>query len=271
MEEIDSYNEAKGFYENRFVPGLILIIQVLRCIADDIQKVVRGHKIGSVTYSGVGIVGGICAIAGIVAAPFTFGGSLALTIGGVAAGVSSGVAGVTHGIVKVKLIKSKLTDAETNLRKYEDICLQMRKYLDLLKKDIDQIKNRIRQIDLSQSGSDDILSEPDTARVKHSIIILVSSMKALDLQKFAANSAALSRLIKIGKALDGALAVSKVAKGAMGTVAAIGIIVDLTTLISDAIELARIEKGKLCEEAQKLETLIKEMEQEMEALDKCFQ
>lgn len=46
-------------------------------------------------------------ITGIVAAPFTLGGSLTLTAACVAAWMSSGVAGVTQGIVHVKIVKKK--------------------------------------------------------------------------------------------------------------------------------------------------------------------
>lgn len=46
-------------------------------------------------------------ITGIVAAPFTLGKSLTLTAACVAAWMSSGVAGVTQGIVHVKIVKKK--------------------------------------------------------------------------------------------------------------------------------------------------------------------
>lgn len=46
-------------------------------------------------------------ITGIVAAPFSLGGYLTLTAACVAAWMSSGVAGVTHGIFQVKIVKKK--------------------------------------------------------------------------------------------------------------------------------------------------------------------
>lgn len=99
MEHIESYVKAKKYFQKTFAPERMKVINELISIRDDIQKETRIQKIGSVTYSSVGIVGGGLIIAGIIAAPFTFGGSLALSVAGAAATISSGVAGVTHTIV----------------------------------------------------------------------------------------------------------------------------------------------------------------------------
>lgn len=112
MDNIESYVKAKEYFQKTFAPERMKVINELISLRDDIQKEARIQKIGSITYSSVGVVGGGMAIVGIVAAPFTAGASLALTAGGVAAGVSSGVAGVTHHVVKVKKVKSKLADAK---------------------------------------------------------------------------------------------------------------------------------------------------------------
>lgn len=112
MDNIESYVKAKEYFQKTFAPERMKVINELISLRDDIQKEARIQKIGSITYSSVGVVGGGMAIVGIVAAPFTAGASLALTAAGVAAGVSSGVAGVTHHVVKVKKVKSKLADAK---------------------------------------------------------------------------------------------------------------------------------------------------------------
>lgn len=112
MDNIESYVKAKEYFKKTFAPERMKVINELISPRDDIQKEARIQKIGSITYSSVGVVGGGMAIVGIVAAPFTAGASLALTAAGVAAGVSSGVAGVTPHVVKVKKVKSKLADAK---------------------------------------------------------------------------------------------------------------------------------------------------------------
>ena len=61
-------------------------------------------------------MGGGLVIAGIVTAPFTFGASLALTVAGVATGLTSGVAGVTHGVVKLGIVGKQCQIAEKSLK-----------------------------------------------------------------------------------------------------------------------------------------------------------
>lgn len=95
--------QSKGMFSKKFAPERMKVINELISLRDDIQKEARIQKIGSVTYSGVGIVGVDLIIAGIIAASFTFGRSLALFVAGGAVTNSSGVAGVTpRHIVKEK-------------------------------------------------------------------------------------------------------------------------------------------------------------------------
>lgn len=58
----------------------------------------------------------------------------------------------------------------------------------------------------------------------------------------------------------------------MGTMTAVGILItlDFGALISDAVDLAKIEKGKLCDEAEKLDNLITTMQNPYADLSKCF-
>lgn len=120
-------------------------------LRDDIQKEARIQKIGCVTFSSVGVVGGGVAIAGIIAAPFTARGSLALTAAGGAATISSGVAGVTHHMVKVKKVKSKFADAQTSLKKHDKSCEKMNTLLVPQKQDVDHLEEEIRAIQQSNS------------------------------------------------------------------------------------------------------------------------
>lgn len=87
--------QRRNVFKTISAPERMKVINELISLEDDIQKEARIQKIGFVTYSSVGIVGGDLIIAGIIAAPFTFGRSLALSVAGGAATNSSGVAGVT--------------------------------------------------------------------------------------------------------------------------------------------------------------------------------
>lgn len=278
MENIESYVKAKEYFQKTFAPERMKVINELISLRDDIQKEARIQKIGSVTYSGVGIVGGGMAIAGIVAAPFTLGGSLALTAAGVAAGLSSGVAGVTHGIVKVKIVQSKLADAQKSLQEHDRTCSKMSIFLVPLKQDVDRLQEEILAIQQSRSQHDP--ENRNATRIVRNFKTLVGSMSTLNVQALAANSKVLSKLLKIGTALEGVVSpsVSTAVKGAakigtkaLGTLVAVGILVDLGSLISDAVDLAEIEKGKLCDEAERLDNIITAMQNQYADLSKCFE
>lgn len=91
-----SFNTAKYHYTQNWETGRKNVLQELKEIRDKVQEQARILSIWSITYSSVGVVGGGLTIAGIIAAPFTFGISLGLTVAGIATGVTSAVAGVTH-------------------------------------------------------------------------------------------------------------------------------------------------------------------------------
>lgn len=256
------------------------VINELISLRDDIQKEARIQKIGSVTYSSVGIVGGGLIIAGIIAAPFTFGGSLALSVAGGAATVSSGVAGVTHNIVKEKKVKSRLVDAQTSLQEHDKNCLKMSTLLVPLKRDIDRLRDEIIAIQQSRSEHDTDPENRNTTRIVHGVKTIIGSFRTLNVNALASNSKFFLQIQKIGETLKNVFpsSVSTAAKGAttigtkvLGTLAAVGILVDLGILISDATALAKIEKGKLCDEAEKLDNVIKTMQNQYACLSKCFE
>ena len=112
FESLDSFREIRKHFEI-WAPERQNVLKELNIIKDEIQRRARIHTIGSITYSTVGLVSGGLAIAGIVTAPFTLGASLSLTVAGVATGVTSGVAGLTHGVVKIGLVRKNCnTDIE---------------------------------------------------------------------------------------------------------------------------------------------------------------
>ena len=78
-------------------------------LANHIEKVAYDTGIARTTGGGLGIASGVMAIGGILAAPFTAGASLALTIGGVATGVAGGATTLTASVIKEQHLKA---DAE---------------------------------------------------------------------------------------------------------------------------------------------------------------
>ena len=73
----------------------------------DLHEVQKNTDIARIVGGGAGIAGGTAAIAGILAAPFTFGISLALTVGGFAVGVAGSATAI--GALAVRLLNEKWT------------------------------------------------------------------------------------------------------------------------------------------------------------------
>ncbi|XP_046580837.1 apolipoprotein L4-like [Haliotis rubra] len=108
------------------------VVRTLNALADDLDKHTRNTKIADLTFASTGIVASGLTIAGVATAPFTFGTSLGLTIGGLALGVSSGVGTIGNTIVG-KLIKSKtFTQAQEAKDKYFETSKQLIKFANVL-------------------------------------------------------------------------------------------------------------------------------------------
>lgn len=69
---------------------------------------------------------------------------------------------------------------------------------------------------------------------------------------------------------DVAKGVSKLSTEALSVLAAMGIVLDLWSLISSPADLSKFNKGLLCDEAEKLQKVIKEMQKEYDDLTESF-
>uniref|UniRef100_A0A8W8JJA3 Apolipoprotein L3 n=1 Tax=Magallana gigas TaxID=29159 RepID=A0A8W8JJA3_MAGGI len=100
-------------------------------IIDELEGRRRNVNISTIVGSSVGIAGSALAIAGVIAAPFTAGVSLGLTVGGAVIGTLSGVTVVGSTVSEVVLNK----DANAKFKRYYmNFCEQTRVLEDSLKK-----------------------------------------------------------------------------------------------------------------------------------------
>lgn len=281
MEHLDSFVKARNFYHKKWAPERRRVLKDLESIRDEVQRQAKIHSIGSITYSSVGLVGGGLAIAGIITAPFTFGISLGLTVAGIATGVTSGVAGVTHGAVKIGIVKKQINNAKTNLENHEKSCKEMKSLLELLKQDIETIEANIqdcKELKTSYLG-ESLIGIGGATGVAKGIANLVNNSKAVDVYRITGNVDEVARVLSIGTALDDIVpsALKDVSKGvtklsteALSVLAAIGIVIDLGSLIWNAVDLSKFNKGQLCSEAKKLQKVIEQMQHEYDVLTQCF-
>ncbi|XP_046569368.1 apolipoprotein L3-like isoform X1 [Haliotis rubra] len=94
------------------------VVDTLHTLASEVDKQVLNARIAKTSFASTGIIGSGLAIAGVIAAPFTFGASLGLTIAGAVVGLSSGVGGLTTTIVDSLQNSSKTKAANTAATKY---------------------------------------------------------------------------------------------------------------------------------------------------------
>lgn len=280
MDNLPSFRNAKQTYKH-WCGERLKVIKELESFRDEIQRQCRIHSIGSVTYSSVGIVGGGLTVAGLLLAPFTFGASIALTVAGVATGVTSGVAGVTHGAVKIRLIKQQITLARESLEKHQMTCNDLKESLMTLKQHLKTITNHcgIRGGALDTSNIDkkfvkDLEFKIFGKKTVHgSQILRLLIQIGRNSEEFARLHQLLIALEKIfPSTLEGAGAgVSELDSIVLNVSVAIGIVINLGILIFSAVDLAKIEKGQLSIEASKLQKVIDDMNSRIVLLDEFFQ
>lgn len=228
------FKTAKDHYTQNWQAGRVKVLKELKEIRDKVQEQARILSIGSITYSSIGLVGGGLTIAGIIAAPFTFGISLGLTATGIATGVTSAVAGVTHGVVKFGIVKQLCEDAKLTLEQHEVSCENMRNMLNMLQKEVEEENKKNK-------------NDARVVKLGTSLAYIIPS-EAKDVSKEAA----------------------KLSTETLSVVMAIRIVVDLRSLVWNSVDLSNFNEGKLCPEAQKLQDVIDPMEREYNNVAELF-
>lgn len=112
MDYIDSYQRAKEFFLNKFVPERKILILRLKTLKNKIQDETEIQKVGSVAYSSGGILSGGALLFSLLAAPMTAGVSTAVVVG-LYGSVIFGGADITHRLIKGGLTRKWLDEADT--------------------------------------------------------------------------------------------------------------------------------------------------------------
>ena len=79
-------------------------------LAEHIDQVAHDTGIAKTAGGGLGIASGLMAIGGILAAPFTAGASLTMTVAAAATGVASGATSLTASVIKEKNLRADVED-----------------------------------------------------------------------------------------------------------------------------------------------------------------
>ncbi|XP_065104632.1 uncharacterized protein [Paramisgurnus dabryanus] len=95
-------------------------LQVLRTIANDLERVHFNTTVGSLTGGVVALAGGITSVAGLILSPFTLGGSLILTGVGIGTSVAGGVTAGTCNITNMVNQSTKRQNIKMLLKEFQE-------------------------------------------------------------------------------------------------------------------------------------------------------
>ncbi|XP_014304615.1 apolipoprotein L3-like [Myotis lucifugus] len=227
-------------------------IRKLYALADEVDKVHRDCTISKVAASSTSVVSGILTILGLSLAPVTLGASLVLSATGVGLGAAAAVTGVTADIVEV----SKNMSAKAKAR-----CL--------VSKGSDKV-NVVQELLLGSTPK--IVSLAVTCSI--SVKDIVKNARAFNLAKSNPVLAAEARSFMHTGTMsapsnkqvqnpfrDTALAMSKGARIAGATTAAVFILMDVIELVKKSVHL---HKGAKAQSAEELRQLAQELERRLE-------
>ncbi|KAK6192413.1 hypothetical protein SNE40_003882 [Patella caerulea] len=108
------------------------LVRILREEADKLNKMEKDVQISEITGSTAGVTGGVMMLAGILGAPFTFGGSLSLTAAGAALGTAGAVTGAGAAIAKSVITKNKREEINKLLENDEKLMEKLEEKLRLV-------------------------------------------------------------------------------------------------------------------------------------------
>ncbi|XP_071083261.1 apolipoprotein L3-like isoform X2 [Haliotis cracherodii] len=123
------------------------VISTLSALADELDKHSFNTRIANLTFASTGIVATGLTIAGLIAAPFTFGASLGLTVGGVALGVTSAVGAVGTTVVGRIIQSNAFKDASAAREDYTDTTNMLLQITKVLNDDKELLQKVLKNMD----------------------------------------------------------------------------------------------------------------------------
>ena len=123
-EEGETRREAISVHQD-WIQLIKTTITKLYSIANNIQELERSIQRGSIICSSIGWFSGVVAVAGILGAPFTFGGSLSLTAVGTGIGLCSGAADILQSWASNSGIETKCNEAIALLKEITKLTTEL--------------------------------------------------------------------------------------------------------------------------------------------------
>ena len=246
----------------------------IRSISGDIKDLERSIKKGTIACRSVGFVAGVMTMAGILGAPFTFGGSLSLTAVGTGIGVFSGAVDILQTWVNSSDISSKCNEAITLLQISRDLTAKLTEQTKKLHEAQTQLCIVLKTSHIILKAVGLACGETLIGLMTRNIPNIEQSSRTLLIMFESSGTTVCVVSIKstgpvaapvAGKAVSGMAKKSLRCIGA----AAVGIalIVDVVNIVNNA---GALDQNKLSDMVTGLEDAANEMENEMKRYDQVF-
>lgn len=260
MEEVKSYVNARNYYIEFLAPERKKVIDELTSLRDEMQAEAQRYTESNIRAAKCGLVGGLCILGGLCAAPLTGGISLELTAIGASIGASSGLSKILLKRMHKKIILKKINYAVITMKEHDKTCSKMNKCLQALKHDIESLQDKIEEMERLKPNVKNNLILTD-----QQIGSIIENPENFDFEIFRSEINLLDNVL-----LSAAMGDTTFSIDAFGTLGALTMLSDLENFAMGIDDLSDLVKGRLCTEAHQLDGVIKDMQRQNDAWRRLF-
>ena len=212
----------------------------LEQLASKLHEHHRNVNITTISGASLGTIGGILSIAGLIAAPFTFGAGIIVSLIGAGIGGAGGLVMSGSKVAEIILTKLGLKDVQLAIDEDRDACTNLQQQLDALESFISELECEFLH---RLSPKDYTTSAEEKVEIGARFFRTLSSAATVSASAFA-TTGAVARSV--------ALAGTRVAHIAGSVISAALLPLDLTLLVRSSLELHRGSTSKAVEDIRKI-------------------
>ncbi|XP_029206508.2 apolipoprotein L3-like [Acropora muricata] len=241
----------------RWIPIRQRTMEQLEELATKLHEHHRNVNISTITGASMGTLGGALSIAGLIAAPFTFGAGLIVSLVGAGIGGAGGLVMSGSKVVEIILEKLGLKDVQAAIKEDHDACTKLQQQLDCLEDFISKLAQFLKPLhddaillrELEGTGFDflreRIISDDIGSSTEERVDIGAKFFRTVT----AAATITTSAVATAGAvARSAALAGTRAAHVAGSVISAALIPLDITLLVKSSLELHRGSTSSAVEE-----------------------
>ncbi|XP_015751862.1 PREDICTED: uncharacterized protein LOC107331748 isoform X11 [Acropora digitifera] len=245
----------------RWIPIRQRTMEQLEELATKLHQHHRNVNISTITGASMGTVGGVLSIAGLIAAPFTFGAGLIVSLVGAGIGGAGGVVMSGSKVVEIILEKLGLEDVQAAIKEDHEACTKLQQQFDRLEDFISKLAQFLKSLhddakllrELEGTGFDilreRITSDDIRSSTKERVDIGAKFFRTVTAAATITTSAvATARVV----ARSAALAGTRAAHIAGSVISAALIPLDVTLLVKSSLELHRGSTSSAVEEIRQI-------------------